>query len=105
MYLPPFVQVPLLCLTVECITSGLHLSVFKSGLTPPPLLLVQAMVHNQKLTEPTPSVNWTRVLVVHFTVYGGCRKIWCTILKTKGHNMLQGFVWVQQGSGALLVLG
>ena len=30
---------------------------------PPPPLLVQATVNDQKLTEPTPSVAWTRVLL------------------------------------------
>ena len=35
---------------------------------PPPL--VQATVDDQKLTKPTPSVAWTRVLLTHYTVHG-----------------------------------
>ena len=52
---------------------------------PPPL--VQATVSDQKLTEPTHSVAWTRALLARYTVHGTCRKIWCTNLKTKRQNM------------------
>ena len=54
-----------------------------------PRPLVQATVNDQKLTDPTPSVAWTRVLLTRCTVRGTCPKPWCTVLKTKGQNMLQ----------------
>ena len=51
---------------------------------------VQATVNHQKLTEPTPSVAWTRVLLTRYTVHGTCEKTGCTNLKTQGQSMYQG---------------
>ena len=54
-----------------------------------PTPLVQAAVNDQKLTEPTPSVACTRVLLTRYTVHGTCGKTWCTVLKTKGQDTRQ----------------
>ena len=45
--------------------------------------------NDQKLSAPTASVAWTRVLLTRCTVHGTCGKMWCAILKTKGQTMLQ----------------
>ena len=70
--------------------------------TPPPpaFAFVQATANDQKLTEPTPSVAWTRALPTRHTVHGTCGKTWCTERKTKGHTLLhhssiRGFFLVQ----------
>ena len=43
-----------LCLTVECITSGLHFSVFQLGLTPPLLSM-----HRHTCTRCAPFCSWS----------------------------------------------
>ena len=63
---------------------------------PPPL--VQAKVNDQKLTEPTLSIAWTRVLLTRYSVHGTCGKTRCTILKIKGQNMLQKAIMPQSAS-------
>jgi len=50
--------------------------------------LVKAAVNDQKLTEPMPSVAWTRVLLTRYSVHGTCGNTWCTIPKTKVQTML-----------------
>ena len=44
---------------------------------------------HEKLMEPTPNIAWTKVFITRYTVHGTCGKTWCTILQTKGQNMLQ----------------
>ena len=60
--------------------------------------LVQAKVNDQKLTEPTLSIAWTRVLLTRYSVHGTCAKTRCTILKIKGQHMLQKAIMPQSAS-------